>query len=492
MDIPGYRILEKIGEGEFREVYRAEKSLELESSEGGRILRTYPRALKIIKTVEHSPVGFAELEALQGLNHPSLERLYHFGSVDGKLFTETELIDGQPLLEKIFEKKTRRITRTLSPKEAVYIALRIAEGLEYLHAQGYVARDLSLTNIMVNDDLSSVKICDIGNIKKIGEEIKPESRPDGKNLLFGLDYLPPEIRANLRGIASQETDAYALGAALLYMLVSKEGDTLDYPDINFSRLNSHSKEEYERGLEERIIRAYLLNSEWLEEKEHLILKKAIYSFPDFSEVGEEDDGTIDYLLRRSLSFDPEKRFKSVEEFRRVAQAIEATFRLAHSYTGKNVLVRLSHGSFGDQFVYGRLRRVKREKLDTVYVFDKALTLFPDYFNDEILQSIQHGPEVSELGNVLIELARKGVAHSTDLPQGTCLVESSRTEIQTVCEKIMKDGVEHLEMFPSLRGSDVLNIISFDFGDDVKIFIDTVEESKMVKVSNRLEEIGKQT
>src|SRR5271168_4200568 len=122
-----YEILAPIGEGAMGEVYRAHDT---------RLNRDV--ALKVL------PEDFArdssrqqrfekEARAVAALNHPNIVAVYDVG----ENFLVSELVDGQTL----------RDVGKLSQRQAIDLAVQIAEGLAAAHAAGITHRDLKPANI---------------------------------------------------------------------------------------------------------------------------------------------------------------------------------------------------------------------------------------------------------------------------------------------------------------------------------------------------------
>ena len=104
--------------------------------------------------------------------------------------------------------------RPMPEKDAVRMASRICEALEYMHKRGVVHRDLKPQNIMICYD-GTIRIMDFGIAKT----------KEGRRLTFtGFtpavgtpDYMAPEQVKGKRG--DERTDIYSLGAILYEMVV---------------------------------------------------------------------------------------------------------------------------------------------------------------------------------------------------------------------------------------------------------------------------------
>src|SRR4030095_10797304 len=86
-----------------------------------------------------------EARAASALNHPHILTVYEVGEDDGKPYISMEYIEGETLRQKIK-------ARTLQVKEALSIAIQIAEGLAKAHEMGIIHRDLKPENLMIRRD----------------------------------------------------------------------------------------------------------------------------------------------------------------------------------------------------------------------------------------------------------------------------------------------------------------------------------------------------
>jgi serine/threonine-protein kinase len=121
-----------------------------------------------------------------------------------------EYLEGQTLSELL------RSVRPLPEPDAVKIASRICEALDYLHQRGVVHRDLKPQNIMLCND-GTIRIMDFGIARAQGAR---RLTFVGFTPAMGTpDNMAPEQVRGSRG--DQKTDIYSLGA-ILYEMTSGE------------------------------------------------------------------------------------------------------------------------------------------------------------------------------------------------------------------------------------------------------------------------------
>jgi len=166
-------------------------------------------AIKVpLQTVEADPALFSRFqheEQIGGeLNHPSILKFFPVKN-KSRMYLVMEYLEGRTLYELLRER------RTLPEAEALALAARICEPLQYLHDRGILHRDLKPENIMLCRD-GSMRLMDFG-IARLAH---------ARRLTFiGFapgtpHYMAPERVNGKRG--DVRTDIYSLGAILYEML----------------------------------------------------------------------------------------------------------------------------------------------------------------------------------------------------------------------------------------------------------------------------------
>jgi eukaryotic-like serine/threonine-protein kinase len=208
-----YRVLSPLGSGGVGQVYLAE-DIRL-----GRQL-----ALKVLSPrVGHDEERLRRFElearAVSALNHPNILTIYDVGYVGGAQFLATEYIDGITL-RKVIDRGPVAI------RDALDIAIQIAQALAAAHDAGVIHRDLKPDNVMIRAD-GYVKVLDFGLAKLTGQHAlaassqDPTRRVETKDgIVMGtFNYMSPE---QARGSElDPRADLFSLGVLLYEMLAGE-------------------------------------------------------------------------------------------------------------------------------------------------------------------------------------------------------------------------------------------------------------------------------
>ena len=204
-----YHITGKLGEGGMGVVYNAHDS---------RLDRAV--ALKMILASGDDESGrkrfLREAQAAARVNHPNICRLYDIGEEGGRPFLVMELLEGEPL--------ANRLTRgPMLVPEAVQIILSVLSALSALHRCSIVHRDLKPSNVFLSTQ--GVKLLDFGLAKPVASHQTSESATE-------IDLTQPGAIAATPRYASPEqltgkpvdarSDLFSAASMLFEMLAGKQ------------------------------------------------------------------------------------------------------------------------------------------------------------------------------------------------------------------------------------------------------------------------------
>ena len=201
-----YRILTKLGEGGMGVVYQAE-----DTTLGRQV------ALKVLTPeLAADPRRKAQLvreaRTASALNHPNIVTVHEVASSDGLDFIVMELISGQPLSKSIPPKG-------MPPREALRLAIQVADGLAKAHTAGIVHRDLKPGNIMVTGE-GRAKLLDFGLAKFTETDPGKTLTQTVEGAVVGtVAYMSPE-QAEGKAVDAR-SDVFSFGAVLYEMVTGK-------------------------------------------------------------------------------------------------------------------------------------------------------------------------------------------------------------------------------------------------------------------------------
>jgi serine/threonine-protein kinase len=198
-----YELLDKIGDGGMAVVYRSRDRL-LNRHVAVKILK--PEFTKDPKFIESFR---RESQAAASLSHPNIVNVYDVGKEGGIHYIVMELIEGQPLSDRIKEEGA------IKPWEAVSIAKQIAAALSHAHKNHIIHRDVKPHNIMLTND-GTAKITDFGIAKAFNTGTIVGNTG---SIMGSVHYFSPEQARG--GYVDEKTDIYSLGIVLFEMLTGK-------------------------------------------------------------------------------------------------------------------------------------------------------------------------------------------------------------------------------------------------------------------------------
>jgi hypothetical protein len=197
-----YRLISRLGAGGMGEVWRA-----LDTRKGREV------AVKMMGSWLGGEPGLAarfrrEAALAARLNAPNIVPIHDYGEIDGRLFMEMPLINGESLTGLVAEQGP------LEPERAVGVIEQIAEALDTAHAAGMVHRDVKPSNVLIAARRGGgdfVYLIDFGIARtEDGTRMTATGREPGT-----AAYMAPE---RFDGISNPRGDVYALACVLFQAL----------------------------------------------------------------------------------------------------------------------------------------------------------------------------------------------------------------------------------------------------------------------------------
>ena len=197
-----YKIQTLIGTGGMAAVYLA-KDLILDRLVAIKVLRLDFRQ-------NNDAMRRFRREALSAtqLTHPNIVGVYDVGQSQEMNYIVMEYVEGTDLKDYI------RQRGALHPIEAVRIMMQIVSAIAAAHQNRIIHRDIKPQNILIDRE-GNVKITDFG----IAVALSDTSLTQTNTLLGSVHYLSPEQARG--GMATIQTDIYALGIVLYELLTGK-------------------------------------------------------------------------------------------------------------------------------------------------------------------------------------------------------------------------------------------------------------------------------
>jgi eukaryotic-like serine/threonine-protein kinase len=195
-----YELEELVGTGGMSTVFRA-RDRQLERRVAIKILHEhYARDPEYLERFRR------EARAVAKLSHPNIVTVIDRGDDDGRQYIVFEYVEGENLKELILR------TGRLPVRQALELALAVADGLAFAHDRGLVHRDVKPQNVLLNGE-GEVKVTDFG----IARSLRVEHGVTQTGTVLGTgEYLAPEQASGKQ--VSPATDVYSLGVVLWELL----------------------------------------------------------------------------------------------------------------------------------------------------------------------------------------------------------------------------------------------------------------------------------
>lgn len=199
-----------------------------------------PKILKVLKDIHSGNPKVLELfkrEAmvLSRLNHPGVPRVdvdayfpyFPQGAETSVHCLEMEKIDGPNLKQWMVQQGNHPIQED----QALLWLTQLVDVLHLVHQQNYFHRDIKPENIMLRS-MGQLVLVDFGAVREMTDTYVAHLGASGITTISSAGYTPPEQE---QGLAVPQSDFYALGRTVIYLLTAKSPND---PDIYDSRTNT--------------------------------------------------------------------------------------------------------------------------------------------------------------------------------------------------------------------------------------------------------------
>jgi serine/threonine protein kinase len=217
-----YKILEKLGEGGMGIVFKAEDT-KLNREVAIKVLPPH-----LLASDDDRSRFNREAKAAAALNHPNIATVYEINEQDDKPFIVMEFVDGQTLNHHI-EKGPFKL------RDAISVAIQVAEGLKAAHSKGIVHRDIKSSNILLGPD-NRAKILDFG----LAKTAMSTKLTQMGTTIGTVAYMSPEQVKGLE--VDHRTDLWSLGIVLYEMISGRLPFAAEYDQAIFYSIQNENPE----------------------------------------------------------------------------------------------------------------------------------------------------------------------------------------------------------------------------------------------------------
>ncbi|MFH1732674.1 MAG: serine/threonine-protein kinase [Planctomycetota bacterium] len=201
VEIGGFELLERIGEGGMGAVYRARQVA------ADRIVALKLMKPKLARDTHHLERFLREAKASARLSHPNIVQGIDAGDDKGYYYFAMEFVEGDTLKEVV------KRDGALPEERCVRIAIDMARALEHVARHGTVHRDVKPGNIIIDRPTGAAKLADLG-LAKSTESLDTSVTQVG--MAIGTpNYINPEQARGSREIDIR-SDIYSLGATMYH------------------------------------------------------------------------------------------------------------------------------------------------------------------------------------------------------------------------------------------------------------------------------------
>ena len=155
--IDDYRLVERLGEGGFGIVFRAEQTHPVRREVALKILKLGMDTREVVARFQR------ERQALASTEHPNVARILDAGATEiGRPYFVMELVRGIDICSHADRSR-------LGIEERLELFEQVCRGVHHAHKQGIVHRDLKPRNVLISvqDGVATPKVIDFGVAKAL-------------------------------------------------------------------------------------------------------------------------------------------------------------------------------------------------------------------------------------------------------------------------------------------------------------------------------------
>jgi serine/threonine protein kinase/tetratricopeptide (TPR) repeat protein len=205
-----YRLLHRIGQGGFGEVWLAEQREPIARRVALKLIKPGMDSRAIIARFEQ------ERQALALMDHPNIASVHDAGTTPaGRPYFVMEHVKGTPITE-FCDRERLTITQRLR------VFVKVCDAVQHAHAKGVIHRDLKPSNVLVSAGEGGEPrpvVIDFGLAKAVAARLTEKTIYTERGQLIGTpEYMSPEQAEMAETDIDTRTDVYALGVILYELL----------------------------------------------------------------------------------------------------------------------------------------------------------------------------------------------------------------------------------------------------------------------------------
>lgn len=208
--IDRFRLIEKVGEGGFGTVWKAEQQEPVQRLVAVKILKLGMDTRQVVSRFE------AERQALALMDHTHIAQVHDGGATTtGRPYFAMELVHGVPIVEFCAEHR-------LDLRARLDLFTKVCSAIQHAHQKGIIHRDVKPSNVLVavHDGAPHPKVIDFGIAKATNAELTRGTVLTQNHQIIGTpEYMAPEQVAGDGVDIDTRADVYSLGI-LLYELLT--------------------------------------------------------------------------------------------------------------------------------------------------------------------------------------------------------------------------------------------------------------------------------
>src|SRR5882762_5572681 len=207
-----YKLLEKIGEGGFGEVWMAEQREPIKRRVALKIIKLGMDSRQIVARFA------AERQAVAMMDHANIAKIFDADVTEaGRPYFVMELVRGIKITEYCDQNQ-------LPTQERLRLFILVCQAIQHAHQKGIIHRDIKPSNILVtlHDGVAVPKVIDFGIAKATQQELTDKTVFTQFQQFIGTPaYISPE-QAEMSGLdIDTRADIYSLGVLLYELLVGQ-------------------------------------------------------------------------------------------------------------------------------------------------------------------------------------------------------------------------------------------------------------------------------